>query len=216
MKPLFSIVPFEFIVEEVKEPLFIFDLPTNLVVSLDDIEIPSHIFDYFNPLIVDPVALAANSSGSPRYGKLLFYHQGESEPVRRFSCHRLVLERSDIFLAVLESTIHYPPNFDIDYRTLTVSRTLRMRQLCDLFEKIQAVPLPQPLYRGLPMPSPLSQLFGAMFRSAAPTNQVPSSPPSPSPALFLNPEDETIMVFQADDSDQDEDYGEEESVDDLD
>lgn len=222
-KPLFSVVRFELVVNEVKEPLFIFDLPLDLVVCLGNVEIPSSVFDYFNPLVVDPVGLGVSGTSTDlRHGRLLFYYRNQNEPVESFSCLRLIPSQAHVVAPILDSTVHYPPNFDIDYRSLVVSRTLRARQLCELFEKFQSAP-PQPTmmvppFQRAPPSIPLSSrpdsifegLLSARFHPiTGPLVVVPDendeAPPSPSPAIFLDPETETFMVFQADDSEQNED-----------
>jgi len=243
-KPLFSVVRFELVVNEVKESLFIFDLPLDLVVCLDNVEIPSSVFDYFNPLVVDPVGLGVSgTSADLRHGRLLFYYRNQNEPVESFSCLRLIPSQAHIVAQVLDSTVHYPPNFDIDYRSLVVSRTLRARQLCELFEKLQSAP-PQPtmmvppfpfqrapppsiplpsrrdsIFEGLSPESQFGRLLSAMFRPitgplAVVPNENGEAPPSPSPAIFLDPEAETFTVFQVDDSDRNEDDFDDEETDD--
>lgn len=147
-QPLFSIVPLNLVVDQVSEALLVFDLPSELIVCLGDIEIPSRVFDYFNPLIVSP-------DHQP-----LFYQPGETVPLNSFSCQRLVVARPGAIEKFLESTIHYPPNYDVDYQTMTVTRNLRASQLCQLLTEIEAEPrhyLPS-------LHTSMARLLGAMLR----------------------------------------------------
>lgn len=179
-KPVFSIAPLEFVVKELKEPLFIFDLPADLVVCLDNIEIPSHLFDYFNPLLVDPDGLGVSgNSTSSRYGRLLFYRKTQDVPIESFFCFCLIPSQSHLITSVLNSTIHYPSNYDIDYQTLTVSRTLKARQLYELFEKT-------------PIDNPLARLLNSLFQP-----QVRNSEDEAPSSIFLEP----LLIYHEDDSD---------------
>lgn len=174
-----TMTPCELTLEKVDRALLIFDLPSEIAVYIDDTPLPSSVFDYYNPLLIDPVGLgsvAKSPENSTRHGKILFYHLSDLSRASNFSCYTLNVD--PVFLrSILQSTIHYPPNFYIDYRNLRVTRSARAKQLCDLFERIHEEP-PE---------SSAIQLFESMFRPSL--QNIALIPPRINTTLFFEFED---------------------------
>lgn len=106
--------------------LMIFDLPTEIIISFDGITIPGKCFDYFNPLLINSLIL----------DKISFINRNTLQCIDSFKCKILNSKIIDSLIkTILNTSIYYPPQFIIDYKNLTVSRSFKGKQICDFFSK---------------------------------------------------------------------------------
>lgn len=106
-------------IDSITEVIAIFDLDPEITVIIDDSHIPSTVFDYLNPLLLDPISVNTTAHDPQRPGKILFYSQQQQQ--FKISCYQLYCKK-DLY-KITDMTVHYPPNYYIDYASVKVSRT---------------------------------------------------------------------------------------------
>lgn len=97
---------------QLNQPLLIFDLDTNITVIIGDVPVPSTIFDYLNPLLVHA------------HSDIYFYK--EQEQLDEVNCYCL---HSQLDLTpIMSATIYYPPDYYIDYAAYKIRRNGDQKQ----------------------------------------------------------------------------------------
>ena len=84
------------------ETVLLFDFPKNTKIEIDGTILPGELFDYFNPLVLDPRI----------YSLIEFF------PAAPLTC----LRYSSSLFDLTKRTFYYPPKFSIDYKNVKVSR----------------------------------------------------------------------------------------------
>lgn len=103
----------------ITEPVAIFDLDPEITVIIDDSHVPSTVFDYLNPLLLDSDSVDTRVRDPQRPGKILFYLHEEQQ--FELSCYQLY-SKQDLH-EISEMTVYYPPSYYIDYKSVKVNRT---------------------------------------------------------------------------------------------
>jgi len=94
---------------KITEPIAIFDMNANITIFIDDHPVPATIFDYLNPLILNPV----------RLHKICFYEDQQRTEIVKCWC----LKSRDNLETLLDQTISYPKNYFLNYKQMTVHRS---------------------------------------------------------------------------------------------
>jgi len=128
------------------EILLLFDIPTEILVYINETIIPSTIFDYFNPLLINTESIK----------KISFIDTKTLNTVESFKCSNLYTKSLHF---KLNDLIYYPPGYIIDYNNMTAFRSSGGKQFYDVFTK----PIPYNFIR--PQPSNLEGIFTQLFNS---------------------------------------------------
>jgi hypothetical protein len=117
----FIVGPCNFIKDN-HEILLLFDLPPEILVYINETIIPSAIFDYFNPLLINPESLK----------KINLIDKKTLNTVETFKCNNLYTKSLNF---KLDNLIYYPPGYTIDYNNMTASRSSGGKQFSDILAK---------------------------------------------------------------------------------
>lgn len=104
------------------EILLLFDLPPEILVYINETLLPSTIFDYFNPLLINTELI----------NKINFIDKKTLNQVESFKCNNLFIKSLHL---KLDNLIYYPPGYIIDYNNMTAFRSSGGNQFCDIFTK---------------------------------------------------------------------------------
>ena len=129
--------------------LLLFDIPTEILVYINETIIPSTIFDYFNPLLINTESIK----------KISFIDTETLNTVETFKCSNLYTKSLRFRINDL---IYYPPGYIIDYNNMTAFRSSGGKQFYDIFTK----PIPGLPYNFFPPESSnLEGIFTQLFNS---------------------------------------------------
>jgi hypothetical protein len=180
----------------------LFNLPDEIDVSVDNINISGSKFDYYNPLLLNARILE----------KVKFYNKATRQIVDEFSCFCLTSKSlHGLFDQILNTSIYYPSEFCIDYKTVTATRIAKGKQFCDIVTQISHPRSPPNGTFMVPMPMSMmrwsdrtmnsshqgpSVMFGPSLRISS-SNSNPGLPPVAEMLL-------TMMSMMGDSNDDDD------------
>lgn len=130
------------------DALILFDIPAEIIVSIDGTAIPGNFFDYFNPLLINSRILE----------KINFVNKDTLGEINIFKCNNLTSKMvNPLINNIINNLIYYPPGFSVDYKTITAYRSSQGKQICDFLSKSNPnILVPQlPIFPGLPFPIPI-------------------------------------------------------------
>ena len=137
----------------------IFDLPTEIIVLVDEISIPGTTFDYFNPLLVNTDVLK----------KISFANRNTLSTVQTFECKSLTCKTlKNLTDIVTKISIQYPPEFVIEYKNMKAYRSPHGAQICSILNSQISQPVSVP--RLQPPPPTIRPFPGLIGLPGVPPN----------------------------------------------